>query len=101
MDSGAYQDAIYHPYADMKKSSDALFVVLIGPWKNQPMCSIFSGSACGFFELDDLFMTNNNLLLLRLKFFLYRKHLQRAVLASYPFTQIRGCSTVGNVLLPS
>jgi hypothetical protein len=33
MDSCAYQDAIYHPYADMKKSSDALFVVLIGPWK--------------------------------------------------------------------
>jgi hypothetical protein len=36
MDSGAYQVAIYHPYADMKKSSDALFV-LIGPRKNQPM----------------------------------------------------------------
>ena len=28
MDSGAYQDAIYHPYDDMKKSSDALLVVL-------------------------------------------------------------------------
>ena len=26
MDSGAYQNTIYHPYADMKKSSDALLV---------------------------------------------------------------------------
>jgi len=28
MDSCANQDAIYHPYDDMKKSSDALFAVL-------------------------------------------------------------------------
>ena len=28
MDSCAYQDAIYHPYDDMKKSSDALSVAL-------------------------------------------------------------------------
>ena len=27
MDSFAYQDAIHHPYADMKKSSDELFAV--------------------------------------------------------------------------
>ena len=42
MDSCAYQDAIYHPYADMKKSSDALFAVLAIPgFKLARLVSLF------------------------------------------------------------
>ena len=41
MDSCAYQDAIYHPYADMKKSSDALFAVFNRATEKSTLCAAF------------------------------------------------------------